>query len=178
MVVLYRLSDLREIALALARYYRLGMQIFCRLGILIKCCLPAERIMGVDLVYQRFEETVNAFIVELRGNGWINRHIFRIHMPVSPVPLHLLTDITEGIKRSLFLKFVQNYNLSQVQHIYLFELGCCPVFVRHHIDRNIGNFSNLGTALPDAAGLYKDQVKFSCLVYCNRSFNRFTDRFV
>src|SRR6056297_2413795 len=175
MVVLYCLSDLGEIALALARYNRLGMQIFCRLGILIKCCLPAKRIMVIDLVYQRFEQTMNAFIVELRGNGWINRHIFRIHMPVSPVPLHLLTDITEGIKRSLFLKFVQNYNLSQVQHIYLFELGGCPVFVRHNVNRNIGNFSNLSAALPDAACLYKNQVKFSCLIYGDRSFNCFTN---
>src|SRR6056297_196140 len=98
MVGLYRLSDLREIALALARDDCLRVQVFSRFSILIKRCLPAERIMGVDPVYQRFEETVNAFIVKLRGNGWIDRHLFRTHVPVSPVPLHLLTDITEGIK--------------------------------------------------------------------------------
>ena len=105
-----------------------------------------------DVVHDYFVEGVHARVVELRGDGAVDRHVVYLAFPQVVVALVLLSDIAQSIECAAFVEFVECNDVCEVEHVDFLELRCRAVFRGHDVQRNIGMVEDFGIRLANSGG--------------------------
>ena len=92
----------------------------------------------------RLVEAVGPRIVEIRGDGEMDRQRSVLGVELEMVPLVLLADVAQGVERPLLVRLVDRHHVGEVEHVDLLQLGGRPVLGGHHVHRKIGEVDDLG----------------------------------
>ena len=87
---------------------------------------------------------IDARVVKLAGNGTKDGHLVNIFVPKLMVALVLLFYSLERILRSSLVKLIDGNHIGEIQHVNFFELGRCPKFWGHDVQRDIAVVNNFG----------------------------------
>ena len=101
----------------------------------------------------------HAVVVEARGHGAEDRHLFGRRGPGFLVALELLGHIAQRVGRTLAVELVDGHELGEIQHVDLLELAGGTELGRHDIHGHVHQRHDGRIALADARGLDHDQVE-------------------
>ena len=135
-----RVCDLREVADATAWDDRLATG--APIAVVDRAKRAREAIL--DNAHDPLVQLLCAVVVEPGGNRCHHREVPVRHFEGLPVATNLFAHIPERITRSVAVRLVDGDHISEIQHVDLLELGCCPVFRCHHIHGNIRRINDLG----------------------------------
>ena len=105
------------------------------------------------------EQIIDARVIELAGNGWVNGNLVIAYRESDVVPLPLLADVSQRVFGASLFKFVQRDDIREVQHVDLLELAGRAILTGHYIDGQIHQIDDLGVALSDTCRLDDDQIE-------------------
>ena len=115
--------------------------------------LPAQQPAQVG------EHPADARIVELAGNGRIDRYVLVLDVERDPVALPLLAHVAQRILGAAAVVLVEHDQLGVVEHVDLLQLTGRAVVGGHHVHREIDQVHDLRVGLADAGGLHDHQVE-------------------
>src|SRR5690606_29814020 len=105
---------------------------------------------GSDAGEQGVEKRVDAGVPETMGAGGIDRHLLRSHGERFAVAPQSPADLAQGVIGPLPIELVEDDEIGEVQHAYLFQLARSPEFRSHDIQGKIANSGHLRIALADS----------------------------
>ncbi len=124
---------------------------------------PIQIKLRIQRIHQSLVKRVDAVVIEARGDGAIDRHVFQRLIKSLTIALHLLAHIAQGIHRTRPIKLVDGDNARQIDHVDLFQLRLGAKVRGHHIKRQVCGGHDVRIGLADARRLGDDQVKARCL---------------
>ena len=71
-------------------------------------------------IHDHLVQGIHPWIIELRSNRSVNRHVIHIGIPQVMVALVLFADIAQCIECSAFVEFIQGNHVGKVQHVDFF----------------------------------------------------------
>ena len=79
------------------------------------------------------EHPAHAWVVELRGDGWIHRHVFVFHLECHAVTLPLLAHIAQCVFCAASVVFIKHHQFGVIEHVDFFQLAWRAKIGSHHI---------------------------------------------
>jgi len=98
-------------------------------------------------------------IVELAGNGRVDRHVRIGQVEFQMVAFPLLAHIPQRVLRGAAVVLVKNDEVGVVQHVDFLQLALRAKIRSHDINRQIHEIDDLGIGLADAGGFHHHQVE-------------------
>ena len=80
---------------------------------------------------------IDTRIVELAGDGWIDRDIFSRHFKGIVVALPLFTNIAQRVFGAATVVLVEDHHIGIIDHIDFFELASGTIIAGHDVQRKI-----------------------------------------
>ncbi len=79
------------------------------------------------------------------------------------VAANLLSHRSQGVDRSPPLEFVDDDDVSDIEHLNFLELGVGAIFCGHHVESVVNMVGDCIIGLSDAASFSKNEVEAYCL---------------
>ncbi len=112
---------------------------------------PAVAELGGEGADEALVEGVDAVIVELAGDGAVDRELFvRRAVEELVAAAVLLADVAQGVEGLGSVELVDGYEIGVVEHVDLLELHGGAVLGGHHIQGQIRDVDDLAVGLADA----------------------------
>ncbi len=118
----------------------------------------------------------DAGIIELAGDGRIDRHLVILELELDAVALPLLAHVAQRVLGAALVELVEHDQFREIDHVDLFELAGRAVVAGHHVHREIDEIDDLGIGLADACGLDDDEVVGLALEECHAVLQHGTRR--
>ena len=104
------------------------------------------------------EHPGHARVVELAGDGRVDRHVLVFHSERGAVALPLLAHVAQRVFGTALVELVEHDQFGEVDHVDLLQLAGGAVVAGHHVHREVDQVDDLRIALADAGGLHDHQV--------------------
>ena len=152
-------GNFRQVACAIARDEHGGARLLER-GVDGRCPLLVRQLeLAAQQAAEVGEHPVHTRVVELAGDGRVDRHILVAQLEGHAVALPLFAHVAQGVFGPTAVVLVEHDQLGVVDHVDLLELGGRPVVAGHHVEREVHQVNDFGIALADAGGFHHHQIK-------------------
>ncbi len=159
LVVAHGVGDLAQVAGAVAGDHRVALRLAGGDGggALQR---PGVAVLGGQAAHQPLVEGVDAVVVELAGDGGVDRQLGVLGSVEEGVGAAvLLAHVAQGVERHRPVELVDGHEVGVVEHVDLLELHGGAVLGGHDVEREIGDVDDLAVGLADAGALDDDQVE-------------------
>ena len=107
-------------------------------------------------------QSVNPTVSELAGDGRYDRQFFIRNIEHVSVPSNLLSNRSEGIFTASLFVLVEHDNISDIEHLNLFELCVSAELSRHDVERMVCNRRDGIAALANSTCFAENHVETHC----------------
>src|SRR5690606_9513502 len=120
--------------------------------------LPVHPELLAQQAAQVREHPGDAGVVELAGDGRVDRHVLVGDLELHVVALPLLAHVAQRVLGAALVELVEHDELGEVEHVDLLELARGAEVAGHDVHREVDQVHDLRVALADAGGLDDHQV--------------------